>query len=142
MKLIMENWRKFIKEEDSENPCWEGYQMVGTKMKDGKEVPNCVPNDSKELDEGVGKSGEKKTAKDKMPCNKPRYIKKGEPGYGKKQKVVKACENGQEKIIRFGDANMENLNYNDDARRNFRARHNCDEEKSKLTAGYWSCKDW
>ena len=111
-------------------------------MKDGKEVHNCVPNDSKELDEGVGKSGEKKTAKDKMPCNKPRYIKKGEPGYGKKQKVVKACENGQEKIIRFGDANMENRNDNDDARRNFRARHNCDEEKSKLTAGYWSCKDW
>ena len=26
-----------------ENPCWKGYEMVGTKNKGGKEVPNCVP---------------------------------------------------------------------------------------------------
>ena len=26
-----------------EDPCWSGYQMVGTKKKGGKEVPNCVP---------------------------------------------------------------------------------------------------
>ncbi|MEJ8802580.1 hypothetical protein [Pontibacter sp. H249] len=25
------------------NPCWKGYEPVGTKKKDGKEVPNCVP---------------------------------------------------------------------------------------------------
>ena len=25
------------------NPCWEGYEPIGTKIKDGKEVPNCVP---------------------------------------------------------------------------------------------------
>ena len=24
-------------------PCWDGYEQIGTKMKDGKEVPNCVP---------------------------------------------------------------------------------------------------
>jgi len=27
----------------SEDPCWKGYKMVGTKKKGGKEVPNCVP---------------------------------------------------------------------------------------------------
>lgn len=27
----------------SEDPCWSGYEMYGTKMKNGKEVPNCVP---------------------------------------------------------------------------------------------------
>lgn len=26
-----------------DDPCWKGYHMVGTKMKDGREVPNCVP---------------------------------------------------------------------------------------------------
>jgi len=26
-----------------DNPCWDGYEPVGTKMKNGKEVPNCVP---------------------------------------------------------------------------------------------------
>ena len=25
------------------NPCWPGYEAIGTKIKDGKEVPNCVP---------------------------------------------------------------------------------------------------
>mgnify|MGYP003146498214 CR=1 FL=1 len=24
-------------------PCWDGYEQYGTKMKDGKEVPNCIP---------------------------------------------------------------------------------------------------
>jgi cytidyltransferase-like protein len=27
------------------DPCWKGYQMVGKKKKNGKEVPNCVPVD-------------------------------------------------------------------------------------------------
>ena len=26
-----------------ENPCWKNYLMIGMKMKNGKEVPNCVP---------------------------------------------------------------------------------------------------
>jgi len=28
---------------EEENPCWKGYKQVGTKKKNGKEVPNCVP---------------------------------------------------------------------------------------------------
>ena len=27
------------------NPCQEGYVAIGTKQKDGREVPNCVPNE-------------------------------------------------------------------------------------------------
>lgn len=26
-----------------EDACWEGYVAIGTKMLDGREVPNCVP---------------------------------------------------------------------------------------------------
>ena len=35
------------------DPCWKGYEMVGTKKgKGGKEVPNCVPkNEETEVDE-------------------------------------------------------------------------------------------
>jgi len=33
------NEKKFIEP----NPCWEGYEAIGTKMVDGREVPNCVP---------------------------------------------------------------------------------------------------
>lgn len=26
------------------DPCWDGYEQVGTKKKGGKTVPNCVPD--------------------------------------------------------------------------------------------------
>jgi hypothetical protein len=32
----------FAEEMDGPDPCWKGYEMVGTKKKNGKEVPNCV----------------------------------------------------------------------------------------------------
>ena len=77
--------------------------------------------------------------KDRMQCNKPRRDVQG----GKKF-VVKACEDGNEKIIRFGDANMEIKKDNPERRKNFRARHNCDQKEkgTKLKAGYWACKAW
>jgi len=25
------------------DPCWDGYEKIGTKKKAGKTVPNCVP---------------------------------------------------------------------------------------------------
>jgi len=37
---------------EDENPCWKGYEMVGMKMKNGKEVPNCVPK-NESLNEGM-----------------------------------------------------------------------------------------
>jgi len=80
--------------------------------------------------------------KDRMKCNKPRYIKDGETGHGDKQKVVKACEDGKEKIVRFGDAKMRNNSDKKKNKKNFRSRHNCDQKKDKMKAGYWACKDW
>lgn len=29
------------------DPCWKGYEMVGKKKKNSKEVPNCVPKKKK-----------------------------------------------------------------------------------------------
>lgn len=31
------------------NPCWDGYEPVGTKKKGGRTVPNCVPKEEVEL---------------------------------------------------------------------------------------------
>lgn len=31
---------------EDKNPCWKGYHPVGTKQKNGKTVPNCVPEGS------------------------------------------------------------------------------------------------
>jgi hypothetical protein len=88
------------------------------------------------------KKKKKKSAKDRMKCNSSRRIRKGEAGHGKKKFVVKACEGGTEKIIRYGDANMEIKKDSPARRKSFRARHNCKNPGSKLKARYWSCKKW
>ena len=76
--------------------------------------------------------------KSAMKCNVPRRQVQG----GKKF-VVKACQGGKEKIVRFGDANMTIKKSNPKRRKSFRARHKCDTSKpDKLSARYWSCKKW
>ncbi len=35
------------KKKDDKDPCWKNYEQVGTKTKDGKTVPNCVPKKTK-----------------------------------------------------------------------------------------------
>lgn len=37
------NEAKKYKKKNEDDPCWDGYEQVGTKKKNGKEVPNCVP---------------------------------------------------------------------------------------------------
>ena len=95
-----------------------------------------------ELMQVLEEKKKKKSAKDRMKCNSPRRIRKGEAGHGKKKFVVKACDGGTEKIIRYGDANMEIKKDSPKRRKSFRARHNCDNPGSKLKARYWSCKKW
>lgn len=41
----------FAEEMDGPDPCWKGYSMRGTKMKNGKEVPNCVKVESSDSSE-------------------------------------------------------------------------------------------
>lgn len=77
----------------------------------------------------------KRPNKASMPCNKPRPSTS--PG---KKRMVKACANGQEKIIHFG-AKGYGHNYSPEARKSFRARHNCEGATNKLSARYWACKN-
>ena len=72
--------------------------------------------------------------KSKMACNRPTASDR--PG---KKKMVKACANGQEKLIHFG-AKGYRSNYSAKARKNFKARHRCSTATNKLTARYWACK--
>ena len=73
---------------------------------------------------------------------KPRRIKKGEPGYGKKKFVVEGVFRGKPYTVRFGDANMEIKRDNPEKRKAFRKRHNCSDPGPKNKARYWSCKMW
>jgi len=76
--------------------------------------------------------------KSKMKCNVPRREVQG----GKKF-VVKACEGGKEKIVRFGDANM-SIKKNQPARkRSYCARSaGIKGGEGKMSANYWSRKAW
>ena len=63
-------------------------------------------------------------------------------GGPKKFSVYVKNEKGNVVKVNFGDPNM-SIKRDDPARRkSFRARHKCSTAKSKLTARYWSCKNW
>ena len=70
--------------------------------------------------------------------NKPRRT----PSHATKSHIVVAKEGDKIKTIRFGDQKMKVKKDQPARRKSFRARHKWDEKKSKLTAGYWSCKNW
>ena len=50
-------WEQFVEEKKTlknTNPCWDGYHPVGTKKKNGKTVPNCVPESKMDINESFG----------------------------------------------------------------------------------------
>lgn len=77
-----------------------------------------------------------------VSLNSPRPIRKGEPGYGRKKSVVYVSAGEQVKRVMFGDPNMSIKKDQPGRRKNFRARHNCDNPGPKTKARYWSCKAW
>ena len=74
------------------------------------------------------------TNKSKMKCNSP--VSSNRAG---KKMMVKACSNGEEKLLHFG-AKGYGHNYSAAARKSFKARHKCDTANDKLTPRYWACK--
>ncbi len=42
-KLRQDAWKGINLLEGLEDACWDGYEAIGTKILDGREVPNCVP---------------------------------------------------------------------------------------------------
>lgn len=47
---------------EKDTPCWKGYEMIGTKKKNGKTVPNCVPKEEQEEQDGVDEGGKRALA--------------------------------------------------------------------------------
>jgi hypothetical protein len=91
-----------------------------------------------------------KLDKSKMACNKPKRT----PKHKTKSHVVKACENGKEKIIRFGQQGKKVGSLSGTAgkakkgesarmkakRKSFKARHAKNIRKGKMSAAYWADK--
>jgi hypothetical protein len=82
--------------------------------------------------------------KSKTQCNKPKRT----PDHPKKSHVVKACQGGVEKIIRFGEQGAKTAGKpkagESDAmkakRASFKARHSKNISKGKMSAAYWADK--
>jgi hypothetical protein len=79
-----------------------------------------------------------------MACNKPRRT----PDNPKKSHVVKACFDGKEKIIRFGEQGASTAGKPKEGesermkakRASFKARHGENIAKGKSSAAYWADK--
>ena len=51
-RMKRQGWRVIATEAKKmkDDPCWKDHEMVGTKVKNGKTVPNCVPKENKGSD--------------------------------------------------------------------------------------------
>ena len=81
------------------------------------------------------------TDKKTLACNKPRRT----PSHKTKSHIVKACENGRGKIIRFGQQGVSTAGKKTDSkskarRASFKARHGKNIAKGKMSAAYWANK--
>lgn len=77
-----------------------------------------------------------KVDKSKMACNKP----KSTPSHPKKSHIVKACEGGDERIIRFGQQGVKGSPEGSARNDSFKARHAKNIAKGKMSAAYWANK--
>jgi hypothetical protein len=138
MKLIMENWRKFVDEDEAKNKDGKDECVPMEEGCQDQECPKCSGEDP-EAD-----SLEEKLDKESMPCNEPRTTS----SHKNKSHVVKACQYGKEKIIPFGEkgastAGKPKKGESDKMkakRKSFKSRHAKNIKKGKMSAAYWADK--
>ena len=77
-RQMVEDKKKLMSAKD--DPCWDGYKMLGTKNKGGKQVPNCIPEEAvqEDTERDINRTSEKeifvgvdKTIDDQGHPNKP-----------------------------------------------------------------------
>jgi hypothetical protein len=79
-----------------------------------------------------------KKIKDLLKCNQPKRT----PGENKKF-VVKACDQGKEKIVRFGDPVLKIKKHIPERKKSYCARSGgIKGGNGKLSGNYWSRKAW
>lgn len=86
----------------------------------------------------------KPVKKSQMKCNSP----KATPSHQKKSHIVKACEAGKERVIRFGEQGAKTAGKPKAGeskkmktkRASFKSRHAKNIAKGKMSAAYWADK--
>jgi hypothetical protein len=112
----------------AEQGTFSGMTVVDAAALVGQELESMYGADAMSEAEYQGR---------KVPLGKPMR------GDVKKSKVyVKDPKTGNVKKVNFGDPNMKIKKSNPGRRKNFRARHNCDNPGPRTKARYWSCRAW
>jgi hypothetical protein len=145
-----------------EEACWDTHKQIGMKEKGGRMVPNCVKKE--ELDEVdeydvVSEQDIEEFVQFMREYKQPlceaeyrgRKVRLGKRMQGDVKKFKVYVKNPKGKVVKvnfgFGGSSAKGkrmpIKKNNPARRkNFRARHNCDNPGPRTKARYWSCRAW
>ncbi len=152
-KVGAKNWGNKSKKKESVNEkrgtCWVGYQQIGMKKKGDRMVPNCVKEIYyEENGKGYGYTFELPRIQEAEYQGRKVKLNKIMQGDKKKFKVYVKNPKGNVVVVHFGQGGdakggtMRIRKSNPEARKSFRARHNCDNPGPKHKARYWSCRKW
>jgi hypothetical protein len=120
---------KNLPEEETDLPAWWQVKLSrACMMLDG--LADYYKSDKKEVTASDKNKGKK--------LNKPFRT----PGGPKKFSVYVKNDKGNIIKVNFGDPGLSIKRDNPNRRKNFRARHNCDNPGPKTKARYWSCRNW
>mgnify|MGYP006961903471 CR=1 FL=1 len=148
-----------------EEACWDSYKQVGMKTKGGRMVPNCVKKEGFVNDDNIEEYDveSEQDVKEfvqfmreyKQPLCEAEYrgrkVSLGKRMQGDVKKFKVYVKNPKGKVVKvnygFGGSSAKGkrmtIKKNNPARRkNFRARHNCDNPGPRTKARYWSCRAW
>jgi hypothetical protein len=111
-----------------QDPCWDGYEQLGMKEKDGKKVPNCVP------------------VKKGQDFSEDQELKKAEES-PKNGDIKRSTQKGKKAMVymdgtwhHFGDSDSKH-NYSAEARERAKSRHaknlEGDDPRAKAYRIYW-----
>jgi hypothetical protein len=143
---------------EMKNPCWKGYEMIGTKEKNGRDVPNCVPkNESIEgvyYEDEFGLVENTKFNSDDL-LTEAEYqghkVQLGKIMQGDIKKFKVYVKNDKGKVVKvnfgFGGKSAHGKRMvikkdNPERRKSFRARMKCDNPGPRWKPRYWACRTW
>ena len=125
----IEDLMKNLPDEETDLPAWWQVKLSrACMMLDG--LADYYKSDKKEVTASDKNKGKK--------LNKPFRT----PGGPKKFSVYVKNDKGNIVKVNFGDPGLSIKRDNPNRRKNFRARHNCDNPGPKTKARYWSCRNW
>jgi hypothetical protein len=132
---IKKGMTKPVDKTDYNKPAYQRKKEKEEKKLDEKMIMG-MPGDQGSKVMGEEEVDEAEYQGRKVPLGKPMA------GDVKKSKVYVKGPKGNVVKVNFGDKNMRIKKNIPGRRKNFRARHNCDNPGPRWKARYWSCRAW